>query len=57
MDQILAYLARYFFPWAEQPKKGLVEKLFSGISGLSGMARIIKPSKPAPVSTPENSPS
>lgn len=48
MDQILAYLARFFFPWAEQPKKGLIEKLFSGISGLSGMVRLIKPSKPAP---------
>jgi len=46
MDQILAHLARYFFPWAEQPKKGIVEKMLSGIPA---MIRMIKPSKPAPV--------
>lgn len=56
MDQLLAWLARFFFPWAETPKKGLVDKLFSGISGLSGMIRLIKPSKPAPASpAPESS--
>ncbi|RYD33355.1 MAG: ABC transporter permease, partial [Verrucomicrobiaceae bacterium] len=46
MDQILAHLARYFFPWAEQPKKGIVDKMLSGIPA---MIRMIKPSKPAPV--------
>lgn len=50
MDQLLARLAPVFFPWAEPAKKGLIEKLFSGISGLSGMVRLIKPSKPAPAS-------
>jgi len=48
MDQILAYLARYFFPWTDQPKKGFIGRFFSGISGLSGMPRLIKPSRPAP---------
>jgi NitT/TauT family transport system permease protein len=48
MDQILAYLARFFFPWTDQPKKGFIGRFFSGISGLSGMPRLIKPSKPAP---------
>lgn len=51
MDQILAYLARYFFPWAEQPKKGLVEKIFSGVPA---MIRLIKPSKPAPAAPVQN---
>ena len=32
MDQILAYLARYLFPWAEPARKGLIGKLLSSIA-------------------------
>jgi len=47
MDQLLAYLARYFFPWAEQPKNGFLSRFFAGRS------RILGPAKPRKVKTPE----
>jgi NitT/TauT family transport system permease protein len=47
MDQILAYLARYFFPWVEQPKKGFLSRFFSA------RARILGPAKQPVTSTPE----
>ncbi len=47
MDQILAYLARYFFPWMEQPKKGFLSRFFSA------RARILGPAKQPVTSTPE----
>lgn len=47
MDQILAYLARYFFPWMEQPKKGFLSRFFSARS------RILGPAKQPISSTPE----
>jgi NitT/TauT family transport system permease protein len=47
MDQILAYLARYFFPWMDQPKKGFLSRFFSA------RARILGPAKQPVTSTPE----
>jgi NitT/TauT family transport system permease protein len=47
MDQILAYLARYFFPWMDQPKKGFLSRFFSA------RARILGPAKQPVSSTPE----
>ncbi len=47
MDQLLAYLARYFFPWTEQRKKGFLSRFFSG------RARIMGPAKPKKTKTPE----
>lgn len=47
MDQILAYLARYFFPWMDQPKKGFFSRFFSA------RARILGPAKQPVTSTPE----
>ncbi len=47
MDQILAYLARYFFPWMDQPKKGFLSRYFSA------RARILGPAKQPVTSTPE----
>ncbi len=49
MDQLLAYLARYFFPWAEQPKKGFLSRFFAARS------RILGPAKPRKAITPEPS--
>lgn len=31
MDQLLAYLARYLFPWSEQSPKGMISKFFSWV--------------------------
>jgi NitT/TauT family transport system permease protein len=47
MDQILAYLARYFFPWMDQPKKGFLSRFFSA------RARILGPAKQPITSIPE----
>lgn len=47
MDQILAYLARFFFPWMDQPKKGFFSRFFSA------RARILGPAKQPVTSTPE----
>lgn len=47
MDQILAYLARFFFPWMDQPKKGFLSRFFSA------RARILGPAKQPVTSTPE----
>lgn len=47
MDQLLAYLARFFFPWTEQPKKGFISRF------LSGHSHILGPAKPGKVETPE----
>jgi NitT/TauT family transport system permease protein len=47
MDQILAYLARYFFPWMDQPKKGFLSRF------ISARARILGPAKQPVTSTPE----
>ena len=47
MDQILAYLARFFFPWMDQPKKGFLSRFFSA------RARILGPAKQPAASTPE----
>jgi NitT/TauT family transport system permease protein len=52
MDQILAYLARYFFPWMDQPQKGFLSRFFSA------RARILGPAKqptPFPPETPSSS--
>lgn len=38
MDQILAYLARFFFPWMDQPKKGFLSRFFSARSRILGPA-------------------
>ncbi len=47
MDQILAYLARFFFPWMDQPKKGFLSRFFSA------RARILGPAKQPITSIPE----
>ena len=47
MDQILAYLARFFFPWMDQPKKGFLSRFFSA------RARILGPAKQPATSAPE----
>jgi NitT/TauT family transport system permease protein len=47
MDQILAYLARFFFPWMDQPKKGFLSRFFSA------RARILGPAKQPVISNPE----
>lgn len=47
MDQILAYLARYFFPWMDQPKNGFFSRFFSA------RVRILGPAKQPVISTPE----
>jgi NitT/TauT family transport system permease protein len=47
MDQILAYLARFLFPWMDQPKKGFLSRFFSA------RARILGPAKQPVTSTPE----
>lgn len=49
MDQLLAYLARFFFPWAEQPKRGFIGKF------LSGCAHLLRPAKPLKEKNPEPS--
>ena len=46
MDQILAYLARFFFPWLDQPKKGFLSRFFSA------RARILGPATSAPEAPP-----
>ena len=38
MDQILAYLARFFFPWMDQPKKGFLSRFFSARGRILGPA-------------------
>ncbi len=50
MDQILAYLARYFFPWVDQPKQGFLGRFFSARS------RILGPSSPPAAATTPASP-
>ncbi len=50
MDQILAYLARYFFPWVDQPKQGFFGRFFSARS------RILGPSSPPAAATTLDSP-
>lgn len=50
MDQILAYLARYFFPWVDQPKQGFLGRFFSARS------RILGPSKPPAAASAPASP-
>jgi NitT/TauT family transport system permease protein len=47
MDQVLAYLARFFFPWMDRPKKGFLSRFFSA------RARILGPAKQPVTSTPE----
>lgn len=47
MDQILAYLARFFFPWMDQPKKGFLSRFFSA------RARILGPANQPVTSAPE----
>lgn len=39
MDQLLAFLARYFFPWMEQPKKGFLSRFFAGHARILGSAK------------------
>ncbi|MES2437818.1 MAG: ABC transporter permease [Verrucomicrobiota bacterium] len=53
MDQVLAYLARYFFPWMDQPKKGFLSRFFSGRARILGPARQPVASAPeAPTTSP-----
>ena len=52
MDQILAYLARFFFPWMDQPKKGFLSRLFSGRARILGPAKQPAPYKSEPPSSP-----
>lgn len=49
MDQILAFFARFFFPWMDQPKKGFLSRFFSA------RARILGPAK-QPVASPPEAP-
>ena len=50
MDQMLAYLARYFFPWVDQPKQGFLGRFFSARS------RILGPSSPSAAAPTQASP-
>lgn len=52
MDQILAYLARYFFPWMDQPKKGFLSRFFSARARVLGPAKQPTPFQPEPPSSP-----
>jgi NitT/TauT family transport system permease protein len=52
MDQILAYLARYFFPWVDQPKKGFFSRIFSGKTRIPGSDKPpVTPTSEAPNAT------
>lgn len=52
MDQILAYLARYFFPWMDQPKKGFLSRFFSARARILGPAKQPRPFRPEPPVSP-----
>ncbi len=53
MDQILAYLARFFFPWMDQPKKGFLSRFFSARSRILGPVKQTATSElDAPTSSP-----